>query len=78
MAGPGRYASTVRRGVVVLLGAVLTLLTLLLLAGHGPWAGSVIWALSSYHGLNMGDLPVLGAYVIGLGCCVWLWGAEQR
>ena len=44
-----------------LLAGVLTLLTLLLLAGHGPWAGPVIWAVSPYHGLNVGDLPVIGA-----------------
>ena len=67
-----------RSGVVGLLAGVLTLLTLLLLAGHGPWAGPVIWALSPYHGLNVGDLPVIGAYVIGLGCCVWLWRSAER
>ncbi len=62
-----------RRGVVLLLAGVLTMLTLLLLAGHGPWAGPVIWTISPDHGLNVGDLPVLGAYVIAVGCCAWLW-----
>lgn len=67
-----------RRGVVVLLAGVLTMLTLLLLAGHGPWAGPVMWEWSTSHGLNVGDLPVLAAYGVGCGCCAWLWRHPQR
>lgn len=62
----------------MLLAGVLTVLTLLLLAGHGPWAGPVVWGWSASHGLNFGDLPVLAAYGIGLGCCTWLWRYPQR
>lgn len=65
------------RVVVVALVCVLTLLTVLLLAGHGPWAGPVVWELSTHHGLNRGDLPVLAAYGVGLGCCARLWRSVE-
>ena len=67
-----------RRGVVLLLVGVLTVLTLLLLAGHGPWAGPVVWEWSASHGLNVGDLPVLAAYGVGAGVLRWLWGRSER
>ena len=57
--------------VVVGLALVLSVLTLLLIAGHGPWAGEAIpgLTLSADHGLNTGDLPVLALWVVGmLGC----------
>lgn len=62
--------------VVVLVG-VLTVLTSLLLAGHGPWAGPVVWELSPHHGLNRGDVPVVAVYLVGLGCCAWLWRSAR-
>ena len=61
------------RGYIVLLACVLTGLTLMLLLGHGPWAGHELFAVSESHGLNSGDVPVLVAYVIGLFGCVQLW-----
>ena len=66
-----------QRAVVVVLVGVLTLLTLLLLAGHGPWAGPVVWELSSDHGLNRGDVPVVAAYLVGLACCASLWRSAR-
>ena len=58
--------------VVVLLGLVLTVLTLLLLAGHGPWAGRTVIAFGPRHGLNSGDVPVLFLWAAGMGCCAYL------
>ncbi|MCD4533723.1 hypothetical protein LRP67_06480 [Nocardioides sp. cx-169] len=58
--------------VVVLLGLVLSRLTLLLLAGHGPWAGSTLVAFDQTHGLNTGDVPVLALWVIGVSACWFL------
>ncbi len=63
--------STGHRTVVVGIALVLTILTLLLLAGHGPWAGEPIEiaSLSDRHGLNTGDLPVFALWLVGmLGC----------
>lgn len=57
------------RAVAVLLALVLSLLTLLLLAGHGPWAGRTLIELGGRHGLNTGDVPVLTLWAVGmLGC----------
>jgi hypothetical protein len=47
-------------------GVALSALALLLIAGHGPWAGPTLIDVSQGHGLNVGDVPVLGAWVAGL------------
>lgn len=51
----------------------MSLVTLLLLAGHGPWSGRTIVSVTDVHGLNVGDLVPLGAWVVVAACCVWLW-----
>ena len=61
------------RALIALVGAVLTALTLLLIAGHGPWAGDPIVTLGKGRGLNAGDVPVLLGWAIGVGACVLLW-----
>ncbi|GAA4673106.1 hypothetical protein [Nocardioides nanhaiensis] len=67
-----------RRPVVLLLAGVLTVLTLLLLAGHGPWAGETLWAINgTTHGLNDGDVPVLVAWAVGMAACAYLWREER-
>ncbi len=60
------------RLLAVLLGGVITALTLLLIAGHGPWAGEVLVTVSGSHGLNNGDLPVLGLWLAGIAGCAAL------
>lgn len=44
------------------------MLMLLLIAGHGPWAGPVILTVTADHGLNVGDIPVLLVW----GVVMWL------
>ncbi|MDO9497322.1 MAG: hypothetical protein Q7J48_16580 [Nocardioides sp.] len=61
------------RAVAVLLALVLSLLTLLLLAGHGPWAGRTLVELGGRHGLNTGDVPVLFLWGVGMGGCGYLF-----
>ena len=63
-----------RRFVAVLL-AVLTALTLLLLIGHGPWAGGDLVAITDSYLLNTGDIPVILAWALGAFCCWRLWDA---
>jgi hypothetical protein len=63
----------------VLIAAVMVTLTGLaaaLLAGHGPWAGPELFAFSETHGVNLGDLPVVAAWIIGMACCWGLWRRE--
>lgn len=50
----------------LLVMGVLTGLMLLLIAGHGPWAGRVLWDISPNHGINSGDIPVFGLWTIGM------------
>lgn len=61
-----------RRDLALVVAAALTGLMMLLIAGHGPWAGDVIWSLGDGHGLNSGDLPVLGLWVVGMAATVLL------
>jgi hypothetical protein len=51
----------------------LSILALLLIAGHGPWAGETIWTLDDSHGLNTGDVPVLALWGFGMVSCGVLW-----
>jgi hypothetical protein len=51
----------------------LTGLEVALLAGHGPWAGPELFKISETHGVNLGDLPVVAAWIIGMACCGGLW-----
>jgi hypothetical protein len=61
------------RGYVAVLWVVLSGFTFALIAGHGPWAGRDLIALSSTHGLNIGDIPILAAWISGSLCCWRLW-----
>lgn len=50
----------------------------MLLAGHGPWAGHVLISVSSTHGLDTGDLPVIATSLIEMCCCAVLWAGNGR
>ncbi len=55
--------------MVIGVALVLSVLTALLIAGHGPWAGQTLVEFTSRHGLNTGDVPVLVLWIVGmLGC----------
>lgn len=62
-----------QRAAVVVVFASMTLVTLMLLAGHGPWAGRPLLGFSSNHGLNTGDVIPLAAWLVSAVCCVRLW-----
>ena len=59
--------------LLVVIAGVLTVLMVLLIAGHGPWAGHEIIEVTESHGVNDGDIPVLAAWLLGLLCCWRLW-----
>lgn len=61
------------RVYVVVLALLLSGLTFALIAGHGPWAGREVFEISESHGVNEGDLPIVIAWVLGMGCCWGLW-----
>ncbi|WP_134739922.1 hypothetical protein [Nocardioides sp. 503] len=60
------------RAVVVLIALAVSGLTVLLIAGHGPWAGRTLIAFSPRHGLNSGDLPVLLLWAVAMAGCGYL------
>lgn len=65
-----------RRADVVMVAVVTTALTLMLLAGHGPWAGRPILTIrAGSHGLNAGDVPVLVLWAAAMVGCARLWRA---
>lgn len=61
------------RGYVAVLLIVLSALTFALIAGHGPWAGEEVVAVTRDHGLNSGDIPILAFWLVGVLCCLGLW-----
>jgi hypothetical protein len=62
------------RDFVSIAAGVLTGFALLLLAGHGPWTGSVLLSIGSTgHGIHTGDLPVLGLWAGAMICCWRIW-----
>ena len=61
------------RLVSIVLGEIVTIMTVLLIAGHGSWAGRVLISVGDTHGLHAGDLPVLVMWASAMVSCVWLW-----
>ena len=62
-----------RRLIAIGFYLVTSTLCVLLIAGHGPWAGETLWEISLSHGLNTGDLPVLAMWGASLWMCWLLW-----
>lgn len=60
------------RAIAVGLALVISILTLLLIAGHGPWSGRTLIAFDPYHGLNSGDLVVIVLWAVGMAGCGYL------
>ena len=67
---PHCHSFQVRRPLVLLVLLILNVMTLMLIAGHGPWAGRTILVLGDDHGLNAGDIPVLLMWLIGSASCI--------
>ncbi len=62
-----------RRLIAIGFYLVSSILCVLLIAGHGPWSGQLLWEISLGHGLNTGDLPVLAVWGASLWMCWMLW-----
>lgn len=62
-----------QRALVVVVTAILSAFTLLLLlVDDESWAGPVIWTISPTHGLHLADLPILGLWLVGIAAGVAL------
>ena len=53
--------------------AVLTGFTFTLLVTRRPGVGKVLFELSDSHGVHLGDVPVVGLWLVGTACGVLLW-----
>jgi hypothetical protein len=62
-----------QRTAVAIVFAAMSLVTAMLLAGHGPWAGRPVLHLFGEHGLNTGDLVPLTAWAVSAVSCAVLW-----
>ncbi len=68
-----------RRLSSLVVAVVLTAFAVLLVAGHSRWSGREIVAFSATHGLNVGDVWVLVAWLVGLAMTLRLgFGRADR
>ena len=66
------------RGLIGVVFGSVTLVTLVALAGHGPFAGPVLVGFTSRHGVNVGDLVPLLAWASAGVACWHLWRRVER
>lgn len=52
---------------------VLSTFLVMLLAGHEPWSGPVIWGFTRSHGLHITDVPLIVLWAIGMLGAAVLW-----
>lgn len=53
--------------------AILTGFTATLLGGRRPGVGPVLFGVTSNHGVHVGDVPVIGLWLLGLAFGALLW-----
>jgi hypothetical protein len=58
---------------LLLLGLVITGLSMRSAVGHDPLSGRALFAITPSHGIDTGDLPVIAAWLLGMICCGLLW-----
>ncbi len=63
----------VNRALLLVVMAVLSLLTFVLLKGDGPGSGDVLLTVTRDNGVNQNDVPIIGLWLVGMGCCVAVW-----
>jgi hypothetical protein len=63
-----RFGPIVAAVVALGLGA---LAALMLVAGHHPWDGGVVFVVSSTHGVHRGDILAVFPMVVGIGLADW-------
>lgn len=64
------------RALILAVEGILTALAVALVIGHGPLAGDSVLVVTYNHGINSGDLPVLGAWLVATCFLATLWVRE--
>ena len=63
-----------RQRVPLLLAATaLSALALRAVAGHDAMAGRTLFSFSATHGIDVGDIPVMVIWLVGMLALAWLW-----
>lgn len=57
------------RLLITLVAVVLTALASIITIGDASGEGRVLLAISGTHGIHTGDVPVLFAWLVSIGCC---------
>lgn len=65
------------RWIAIALFVILTYFLFLVTAGHSRWAGETLIRATSEHGVNQGDVPAVAAWLVGSGCCWWIWQRQS-
>lgn len=66
-----------RRAALVLIAVASSYLTFMVIIAVHPYEGRVILTLTAGHGVHIGDLPVVGAWLVCLTSCGVLWRHEK-
>jgi anti-sigma-K factor RskA len=61
-----------RRLAAAVTAVCLTYLVGSLLFDQRQGEGPVIVVLTATHGVHSGDVPVVLAWLVGVGCCAWI------
>ena len=64
------------RLIAIALAWITSVLTMLLVAGHGPWAGRPLIGFGG-HGVHSGDIPVVLLWAAAMYCCWVLWRRSE-
>lgn len=64
--------------LVVLLMAIMSGFTAILLVDRRPGMGPILVSLSDSHGIHTGDLPIAVLWAVGMVCGALLWRDSGR
>ena len=73
--GPSLVPSLLAALAALALGAVAAVM---MVAGHPPWEGRTVVALTGTHGLHRGDVVALVPLAVGAGLAAWCWTRGPR
>ncbi len=62
-----------RRGIVIVVALLLSVIAAFGVAGHSRLSGPVLFSFTGSHGVHRDDLIVLAAWLAGIACCLRLW-----
>jgi len=68
---------SVRQGCLVVGVIVQSAFLALLLAGHEPWAGPILFSVTARHGVHVADIPLVALWLVGLVAAATSWRSSS-